>query len=44
MKRVRSVLQVLLAIVLVGGFAFCVLAALAGDSERRGGAILLRAR
>lgn len=44
MKRVRSIVQILLAIALAGGFAFCLVAACAGDSSRRGGAILLRAR
>jgi hypothetical protein len=35
---------VLFAILLVGGFALCVLAALMEEPSRRGGVILLRVR
>lgn len=44
MKRVRTVLQILFALLLVGGFALCLLAAIMEEPSRRGGVILLRAR
>ena len=44
MKGVRKVFQVLFAILLVAGFALCVLAALMEEPSRRGGVILLRVR
>ena len=42
MRRVRTILQVLVAAVLVGGFALCLLAALTDPPKRRAGAIFLR--
>lgn len=44
MKRIRTVVQVLIAILLVGGFALCLLAALTDTPSRRGGVIFLKTR